>query len=188
MPKRCPPMGRMHRIYGNGRVVSVKKSSSAFYTIKLYFLELTCLARLHLWEEAGRCLSQALEFAYKKEMRPYVYKLTYIRTHLIILEESREDSPDVYRQAVLTLEQMIDTHRNMVQNLQREAFLLFRLIRVITASKPDEISGLISHYSPDTQKLLNAIYAHIQGDSTTIDELFRMRSFYIVDDVDFPTI
>lgn len=171
------------------RVRSLRqKSSSAFYTIKLYFLELTILARLHLWEEANKCLSQALEFAYKKEMRPYVYKLTYIRTHLIILEEGHKDSPDVYRQAILALEQMIDTHRNMVQNLERETFLLVRLMRIITASKPDEISGLISHYSPDTQKLLNAIYAHIQGDSTTIDELLHMRSFYIVDGVDFPTI
>ena len=105
-----------------------------------------------------------------------------------MLFRSHKDSPDVYRQAILALEQMIDTHRNMVQNLERETFLLVRLMRIITASKPDEISGLISHYSPDIQKLLNAIYAHIQGDSTTIDELLHMRSFYIVDGVDFPTI
>lgn len=172
-----------------GRVRSLRqKSSSAFYTIKLYMLELILLVSLHFWEEADICLSQALEFTYKKEMRPYVYKLTYIRTHLIVLKEGREDLPEVYRQAVLTLEQMVDTHRNMVQNLKREVFLLVRLIRIIAASKPDEISGLISHYSPDTQELLNAVYAHIQGKGTIIDELLRMRSYYIIDGMDFPTI
>lgn len=43
------------------RVRSLRqKSSSAFYTIKLYFLEFTILARLHLWKEANKCLSQTI--------------------------------------------------------------------------------------------------------------------------------
>ena len=171
------------------RVRSVRQSSdSSFYTIKLYLLELTILTSLHCWKEADKCLSQALEFTYKKEMRPYVYKLTYIRTHLTIFEKGRIDSPEVYQQAVLAMEQMIDTHGNMVQNLEREAFLLVRLMQVIAISNPNEIPGLVSHYSQEVQDLLNAIYAHIQGELTKAGELFHMRSFFIVEDISFPTI
>lgn len=171
------------------RVRNVRqRSDSAFYTIKLYFLELTILASCHRWNEANECISQALAFAYKKEMRPYVYKLTYIRTHLTIFEKKDMDTPEVYQQAVLALEQIIDAHGSMMQNLKRESFLLVQLIRIIINFKSNEISTLISNYSQETQELLNTICAHIQGDSTEIDKLLDMRSYFVVEDVNFPTI
>lgn len=188
---------RIHMVFSDGRDVqdllsrirkTSQRSDSAFYKTKLYFLELTILTSLHRWSKAGECLSQALAFAYKKEMRPYVYKLTYIRTHLTILEKGRADSPEVYRQAVLALEQMIDTHGSMVQNLKREPFLLVQLMRIITSFKSNEISDLVSHYSQEDQELLNAICAHIQGNPTEIDELLRMESFFVVEGINFPTI
>ena len=165
-----------------------QRSDSAFYTIKLYFLELTILASYHRWNEANECISQALAFAYKKEMRPYVYKLTYIRTHLTIFEKKDMDTPEVYQQAVLALEQIIDAHGSMMQNLKRESFLLVQLIRIIINFKSNEISTLISNYSQETQELLNTICAYIQGKPTEIDKLLDMRSYFVVEDVNFPTI
>ncbi|MDD3417522.1 MAG: hypothetical protein PHY47_26620 [Lachnospiraceae bacterium] len=165
-----------------------QRSDSAFYTIKLYILEITILASCHHWNEANECLSQAFVFAYKKEMRPYIYKLTYIRTHLIIFEKKNMDSPEVYQQAVLALEQMIDTHGSMMQNLKRESFLLVQLIRIITYFDSNEISSLISNYSQENQDLLNTICAHIKGVPTEIDELLDMGSFFVVKGVNFPTI
>lgn len=165
-----------------------QRSTSAFYTIKLSILEITILSNLHCWSEATRRLSQTFEFAYKKEMRSYVYKLTYIKTHLIIFEKDSANSPEVYQQAVLAMEQMIDTHGNMIQNLKRESFLLVRLMQIIMMYKPDEVSSLISNYSQDNQELLYAICAHIQGKSNEMDELFYMQSFFVVEGISFPTI
>lgn len=165
-----------------------ERSDSAFYIMKLYLLELTVLTNLGRWEEADQCLSQALAFAYKKEMRPYVYKLTYIRAHLTMFEEGQVITSEVYQQAILALEQMIDTHRSMIQNLKRESFLLLRLMQILTGFKSDKISDLISNYSQENQDLLNAICTHIQGNPTEIDDLLDMESFFLVRGVPFPTI
>ncbi len=165
-----------------------QRSDSAFYIIKLYLIEITILASLHRWEYADKCLSQALTFAYKKEMRPYVYKLTYIRAHLTMFEKSHMVSPEVFRQAILALEQMIDTHGSMIQNLKRESFLLVQLMKIITSFKSDNISDLVSHYSQENQELLNAICTHLQGKPTEIGELLCMESFFVVEGIYFPTI
>ena len=187
----------IHMVPGDGRsaqdlldrvLETLHKSDSAFYIIKLYFLEITLLAGRHHWSEANESLTQALAFAYKKEMRPYVYKLTYIRAHLTIFEKKHMGSPKAYQQAVLALEQMIDTHGRIIQNLKREAFLLVQLIRIITNFKSNEISSLIRNYSQENQNLLNAICTHIQGTPTEIDELLCIKSFFTVDGICFPTI
>lgn len=165
-----------------------QRNTSAFYTLKLYILEITVLINLHRWSEATECLSQASEFAYKKEMRSFVYKLTYIKTHLTLFENGSVNSSKVYQQSVLALEQMVDTHGNMVQNLKREIFLLIRLMQIIAMQRPDKVSDLISHYSQDNQKLMQAIYKHIQGKSDEMDKLFHMQSFFVVEGINFPTI
>lgn len=172
-----------------GRVRDTRQTTdSAFYIMKLYFLELIILANCGRWQEANECFSQALSFAYKKEMRPYVYKLTYIKAHLIIFEKKRADTAEVYQQAVLALEQMIDTHGHMVQNLKRESFLLVQLMRILTNFKSAEISTLIGNYSQACQDLLNTILVYIQGTHTEIDELLGRESFLSMGDVSFPII
>lgn len=165
-----------------------QRSNSAFYTIKLYILEITILSQLHHWSEAVELLNQTYEFAYKKEMRSYIYKLAYIKTQLIIFEKGSEDSPEVYQQAVLAMEQMIDIHGNMEQNLKRESFLLVRLMQIIMRHKPDKILGVISNLSPNNQELLHIVYTHIQGKPTQMDKLLHMQSFFVVDGINFPTI
>lgn len=165
-----------------------KRSDSAFYIIKLYLLEITILASNHLWSEANKSLSQALAFAYKKDMRSYIYKLTYIKTHLIIFEKNHMDLPEVYQQAVLALEQMMDTYGRLMQNLKREIFLLVQLIRIIMNFKANEIPNIICNYSQENQELLNTICAHIGGIPTEIDELLDMESFFVVEGVSFPKI
>lgn len=167
---------------------TLQRSTSAFYTMKLYILEVTVLISLHCWDEAAECLSRANEFAYQKEMRAYVYKLTYIETHLTLLANGKINSSKVYQQAVLAMEQMINTHRNMVQGLKREIFLLIQLMKIITTQEPDKVSDLISHYSKDNRELMHAIYDYIQGKSDEVDNLFHMQSFFVVEGISFPSI
>lgn len=173
----------LHRVQN-----AIQRSDSAFYTLKLYMLEIVTLIHLHSWTEAMKCLSQANEFAYKKEMRSYVYKLTYIKTHLILFEGGDICSIKVYQQAVLTLEQMINAYGNMTQNLKREIFLLVRLMQIITNQKVDSINNIISHYSPDNQKLLHAIYEYVQGKFSEQCDLFNMQSFFVIEGINFPII
>ncbi len=165
-----------------------QRSDSAFYTIKLHILEITILANLCRWEEATERLSQAINFAYRKEMRSYIYKLTYIKTHLTIFKKGSMNSTEIYHQAVLALEQIIDIHENAIQNLKREIFLLVRLIQIITKNKPDEISHLINQYNKHIQKLLQIVYAHIQGQPSKMGKLLNMQSFLMVKGISFPTI
>lgn len=165
-----------------------QKSTFAFYTMKLYILEITILSNFHRWSEATELLSRALEFAYKKEMRQYVYKLTYIKTQLTIFEKCNVNSSEVYQQAVLAMEQMINTHGNMVQNLKREIFLLIRLMQIIMLNKPNKISILISNYCKEDQELLHEICAYIQGKNNSKEKLFYMQSFFVINDISFPTI
>ena len=121
-------------------------------------------------------------------MRSYVYKLTYIKTHLILFEGGDICSIKVYQQAVLTLEQMINAYGNMTQNLKREIFLLVRLMQIITNQKVDSINNIISHYSPDNQKLLHAIYEYVQGKFSEQCDLFNMQSFFVIEGINFPII
>lgn len=165
-----------------------QRSTSAFYTLKLYILEILVLICLHQWSEATECLSRADEFAYQKEMRSYVYKLTYIKTHLTLLGNGKISSSEVYQQAVLAMEQMIATHGNMDQNLKREIFLLIQLMQIIMTQKPDKVSDLISHYSKNHQMLMRAIYEYIQGKSDKTDHLFHMQSFFVIEGINFPII
>lgn len=165
-----------------------EKSGSSFYIMKLYLLEITVLSNLGAWNEAEKTLSKALAFAYKKEMRQYVYKLTYIKAQLILFSENHMFLPELYRQAILALEQMIDTQGKMIQNLKREAFLLVQLMRIITCSKLNNISEMVSNYSMENQSLLNTVFSYVQGDPTDMDDLLGMESFFVVEGVSFPTI
>ncbi len=165
-----------------------QKCTSAFYTLKLYMLEIIILIRLHQWAQAAECLSRAIEFAYKKEMRSNVYKLTYIQTHLILFKNGNIYSSEVYQYAVLTIEQMINTHGNMLQNLEREIFLLVRLIQIIATQRPDKVFDLINHYSQDIKELLLAINKYIEDGSDVTNRLFHMQSFFVVEGINFPTI
>ena len=98
------------------------------------------------------------------------------------------NSTEIYHQAVLALEQIIDIHENAIQNLKREIFLLVRLIQIITKNKPDEISHLINQYNKHIQKLLQIVYAHIQGQPRKMEKLLNMQSFLMVKGISFPTI
>ena len=105
-----------------------------------------------------------------------------------ILEKGSMSSTIVYHQSILVLEQMLDTHRSKIQNLNREVFLLIQLLQIITKAEADKISGLFSHYSPQIQDFLNTICSYIQGKSTSMNELFCMKSYFEIEELCFPTI
>ena len=163
-------------------------STSAFYIMKLYLLEIMIFMNLHNWDKASEYLTEAYEFAYNKEMRSYVYKLTYIKTQLTVFKKQSLDSEIVYQQAFLALEQMMDIHGNTMQNLKREVFLLARLMQIIAKHKSNEITDIISCYNEEIKGLLNKCFLLSQGKYNEMNELLLMQSYFIVDGISFPTV
>ena len=143
---------------------------------------------LHNWDKASEYLTEAYEFAYNKEMRSYVYKLTYIKTQLTVFKKQSLDSEIVYQQAFLALEQMMDIHGNTMQNLKREVFLLARLMQIIAKHKSNEITDIISCYNEEIKGLLNKCFLLSQGKYNEMNELLLMQSYFIVDGISFPTV
>ena len=165
-----------------------KRCTSAFYTLKLYTLEIHILVNLGHFAKAAAVLPHAFEFAYKKEMRSSVYKLTYIQAHLMIFENGFVISSEAYQQIVLALEQIMDTHGNAANNLKREIFLLVQLAKTIAKHEEGRLADLVGHQVSDTRELLRALYMYISDGRSEMEDLFEMQSYFVVKGVSFPTI
>lgn len=172
-----------------GRVrESYRSCASTFYTIKLYTLEIYILSDLGRYAKAAALLPRAFDFAYKKEMRSYVYKLTYIQAHLIILENNLTVSSEAYRYVVLALEQIMDTHGNTANYLKREIFLIVRLAEIIAQRDRDRLLSLTERRTGDTRELLQTLCANILGGHSERKALFEMQSYFAVEGINFPII
>lgn len=165
-----------------------KGCTSSFYTIKLFTLELYILIDLRLFSDAANLLSPVFEFAYKKEMRSYVYKLTYIKAHLMIFQDGFTISSSAYKQIALALEQMMSTRGNMANDLKREVFLVVRMAKIIATHEPDRLSSFACLQSNDSRELLQDLCAYTQGEPSKMKDLFGMESYYVFEGVSFPTI
>ena len=171
------------------RVRETRKScTTSFYTMKLYILDIYILIDLGHFSDATELLPYVYEFAYKREMRSSVYKLTYIKAHLMIFQNGFEACDASYGELVLALEQMIDARGNYVNDLKREAFLIVRMVQVIAANEPDRLSTLVSRQSGDNLALLETLYAYLRGEDSNQKDLFCMKSYYVFHDINFPTI
>lgn len=159
-----------------------KKCISAFYILKLYILEIYINIDLENLSEAGALLSEAFEFAFKKEMRSYIYKLTYIKAHICIFTEKSQKSSESYRLIELAFEQLVKLRNNAIKDLKREIFLLVRLVHFIRAYNPDHILVLKQTLNADMARLIDEICDSTSGG------LFDMKSYYIFKDISFPAI
>lgn len=165
-----------------------KKGTSAFYTLKLYILETYILVALGRFAEADARLSHAESFAYKKEMRTYIYRITYIRANLMILTDS-EISNVAYRQIVLAFEQMLDSCGTHVNGLKREVFLLKRLITIIGEHEPQWLQERIAACRLRASRdLLQRIYEHTGKAVKERDDLLEMESYFVFGGISFPAI
>lgn len=167
------------------KVHSTRKNCiSAFYILKLYMLEIYIDIDLENLSEATAFLSEAFEFAHKKEMRSYIYKLTYIKAHICIFQETSQTSSEAYQLIELAFEQLVKQRNNAIKDLKREIFLLVRLVHFIKAYNPDHILVLDQTLDADIASLINEI-CDLNGDE---GGLFDMRSYYVYKGISFPTI
>ena len=164
------------------------KCHSPFYGIKLYMLEVYMLIDMGLLDEAEKGLMNAFEYAIKREMRSHIYKLSYIKAHLQFFCANRQIDSVILNNLILAFEQMLDTRKNSVYELQREIFLIRELMHIIDAYEPERIDDLICSQKEETSILLKDLRKYIRsGDAKNI-QLFQMQSYFMYDGINFPTI
>ena len=168
------------------RIKNVRKNCrSSFYKLKLYILEIYTLMELQRYQEADSLLYHAFALAYKSELRPHIYKLTYIQAHLQIFQNGGSISDDSFRQVVLAFEQLMDIHGGSSYDLKREIYLLVRLTSIIALSDPKKITAVVKKRNVEVQLLFQELCGHVSASNST---LFMMKSYFQYNNVNFPLI
>lgn len=161
--------------------------ASPFYRLKLYMLEGYILIELNRLSEANILLSRAVELAYKNEMRQHIYKLTYIKAHLQIFQNSGNITGSSYKQIVLAFEQLMDTRGASPNDLMREIFLVVRLTSLIFPRNPEKVTSLTEKKEAEVQALFQKICNNSDHISSK-DTPFSMQSYFVYRNISFPSI
>ena len=161
--------------------------TSSFYRMKLYLIEVYVLIELKRFSEAGEIITRAYDFACKKGMHLYVHKLTYIKAMLkwsnFLSASESEINDDIF----LAFEQLIDWYSNKPYDLIREVFVARQLISIIIKTSPKYLKNIIS-LKAELSPIIKDLCSLVSGKQVSNSELLRMRSFYIIDNIDYPTI
>lgn len=117
------------------RVAVVRQSStSAFFIIKLYLLEIYAYMDMQEYKIALQLLHDAVRYTYKKEFRAYSYKMTYIKAHLLLFTGNSALS-HVENAMALALLQMKKYFTHERNEIFREPYLISRLEQFQNRSK-----------------------------------------------------
>lgn len=165
-----------------------KKCQSSFFSLKLYLLEIYILIYLGRFSDADTILNQAFEFVHKKEMRSYVYKLTYIKAHILIFQNNSSTESASYQQMFLAFEQMIEQRKDAPNDLMREIFLVVELVRSIEKHGFSFIQMIPTSLCDENKYLLDEICKYIRGEYVVKKDLYDMPSYFVFNDISFPNI
>lgn len=162
-----------------------QQCANVFYTVKLYMLSVIVLLRLRQYKDAEELLSEATQYAYKKDMRTYVYKFTYVKTQILFLQNGRKVSEEIYEQAVLALRQMFNARQE--KDLMREAFLLTGLVDLIKeyphGTLPEILSGDVVPVP-----LLNALSQYRGEQSSCLTPPLSGKGYFYFDGISYPNV
>lgn len=165
-----------------------KKCQSSFFSLKLYLLEIYILIYLGRFSDADTILNQAFEFVHKKEMRSYIYKLTYIKAHILIFQNNSSTESASYQQMFLAFEQMIEQRKDAPNDLMREIFLVVELVRSIEKHGFSFIQMIPISLCDENKYLLDEICKYIRGEYVVKKDLYDMPSYFVFNDISFPNI
>lgn len=169
---------------------TIQSCRSPFYAIKLRIMEIYQLIDLGNFPGAAECLSEAYAYAYRKELRSVIYKLTCIKAQLITLQPTVFSETDNIEQATLALLQMLNIYGQRVNALLRESFLLVSMAKIVTAHDSAALVTIAENQQCETKALLHRLNAYLQGPvvSDEIKKCFAIRSYFSYYGLDFPTI
>lgn len=162
-----------------------RQCTNVFYAVKLYMLNAIVLLRLRRYKDAEELLSEATQYAYKKDMRTYAYKFTYVKAQMLFLKNGRKVSEVVYEQAVLALRQMLNTRQE--KDLIREVFLLTGLAALIKEYKHEPIYEIFSGATV-SKVLLDALLQYCNGESPCAIPLLGRKGYFCFDGISYPNV
>lgn len=165
-----------------------KKCQSSFFTLKLYLLEIYILIYRGCFSDAEIILSQTFEFVHKKEMRSYIYKLTYIKAHILIFQNNSLTESASYQQMFLAFEQMLEQRKDAPNDLMREIFLVVELIRSIEEHGFSIMQIVPTSLCNENKHLLDEICKYIRGGHVVNKDLYNMPSYFVFNNISFPNI
>ncbi len=139
-----------------------RNSTSAFYIIKLYLLEIYAYTDIHEYITALQLLNEAVSYAYRKDFRAYSYKMTYIKAHLLLFTGDFSPS-DVEDTMALALSQMKAYFKHNRNEVFRETYLIIRLDQFLNRN-------------------------NISSELWSISDGFKGKSYYRFNNIDFPVI
>lgn len=165
-----------------------KKCFSSFYILKLYILEIYILIGNKHFEDASIILDQAFELVYKKEMRSYIYKLTYIKAYMLEIQNNLAIDFELSPYIFLAFEQILKQYKDTPNDLMRDIFLVVRLVYSIEERHLSCIKILPPSLCEENRNLMQEICKHIKGEYVKKKELFDMTSYFVFNNISFPTI
>ena len=151
--------------------------------LKIYiFIELRRLSN------AETLLKEAFEFAYRRDMRSYIYKLTYIKAHILIFQADTKAEADIQQQIFLAFRQLMEQRKDAPNDLMREIFLVVRMAHFINEQELYASEILPKSLSDGSCNLLREVYGYIKGQHTEHERLFGMQSYFTFNKISFPNI
>lgn len=161
---------------------------SSFYRLKLYMLKIYIFIELRRLSDAETLLKEAFEFAYRRDMRSYIYKLTYIKAHILIFQADTKAEADIQQQIFLAFRQLMEQRNDAPNDLMREIFLVVRMAHFINEQELYASEILPKSLSDGSCNLLREVYGYIKGQHTEHERLFGMQSYFTFNKISFPNI
>ncbi len=165
-------------------IVSLRnESSSAFYNLKLYLMELYILIDLKLYTKAYTQLEEALNYSYLKGRRVSIYKLTYIKAFLLEHIDSVNKDEFIVN-TTLAFEQFMDSKGGSDSNIKRESYLIYELLLKIKSFAPNYLTTYLTRHKGKHSIVLNEI---CNGDQNA-NFYKNNTSYFVYDKTNFPYI
>lgn len=159
-----------------------QESTSSFYNLKLYILEIYALIDLKEYIKANEVLGNAMKFAFTKGMRNNIYKLTYIQAFL--LKFINKDDYRYQSKMILALEQFVNTKGMSQNSIYRESYILQELFSAINSFS----NIFINEYLKKQNSIIVKSLEEINNSCKTNSSFKNNNSYFIFENTNFPSV
>lgn len=163
-----------------------KKCDSPFYSVKLYLIEIYILVETGKYEQAYELINETKEYALKKDMRGWIYKLSCTKAFLMKICPDIEKNVGLQDQIYIAFEQFMRQRKDSVQDFKREIFLPVELAKISRGSMRKKILECIKEQNK-TQDLWCKLLTYISGEEK-VNPIDDFRSYFTIHGISFPNI
>ena len=144
----------------NAATAIIENHASPYYSLKTRILRIYVLIFEKAYEAAEAQYLDALEYAYNREFRQFIYRLNFIYAHLIMWENrlsaNGNDFADI---SLLALKQLVDTKIGSDNSFSiddlRESKTVLRLITMCKNKYPNYLNEFTDSQKEFIKKIIN---------------------------------